>query len=385
VDFEIPPHLTAMVDTVRRFVKQDLEPISQQVEDEDRIPEEVVQTMRELGLFGLAIPEQYGGLELGTLGECLVYEELGRTNACFRTHLGTNNGIGSQGIVLDGTEAQKEKYLPRLASGEWIGCFALTEPEAGSDAANIQTTAELKGDHWVLNGRKHFITNGDIADVATVFAVNDKQKRAKGGITAFIVEKTFPGFYVGTIERKMGMRGSHTCELIFDDCQVPAANVIGGEAMVGQGFKTAMKTLDKGRLTMGASSLGSAQRLLELSVDYAQQRVQFGQPIAQFQAIRFMLADMATQIYAARQMLYHAATLRDQRGSAVIKEASMVKLFCTEMANRVADMAVQIHGGMGYMKDFPVERFYRDLRLTRIYEGTSEIQRLVIARELLRQ
>jgi acyl-CoA dehydrogenase len=385
MDFTIPDNLKMMVETVRRFVKQDLEPVSQQVEEEDFIPEELVQKMRELGLFGLSIPEEYGGLDIGTLGECLVYEELSKTNACFRTRIGTNNGIGSQGIVMDGTKEQKEKYLPRIASGEWTSCFALSEPEAGSDAANIQTTAELKGDHWVLNGLKHFITNGNVADMAVVFAVTDRKKRARGGITAFIVEKTFPGFYVGTIERKMGMRGSHTSELIFDNCLVPKENVVGGEANVGRGFATAMRTLDKGRLTMGACALGAAQKLLELSVDYAKQRVQFGKPIAEFQAIQFMLADMATQIYASRQMLYHAAWLRDTKGTSVIKEASMVKVYCTEMANRVADMAVQVFGGMGYMKDFPVERFYRDLRLTRIYEGTSEIQRLVIARELLKE
>jgi len=384
MDFQIPENLRLMVDTVRRFVKQDLEPISRQVEDEDRIPEDVVQTMRDLGLFGLAIPEEYGGLEVGLLGECLVYEEMSKANACFRTRIGTNNGIGAQGIIMDGTPEQKQRYLPKLASGEWTGCFALSEPEAGSDAANVQTTAEMKDGRWVLNGRKHFITNGDIADIASVFALTDRSKKARGGITAFIVEKTFPGFYVGTIERKMGLRGSHTCELIFDECQVPIENVIGGEANIGQGFKTAMKILDKGRLTMGASALGSAQKLLDLSIDYAKQRVQFGRPIAEFQAVQIMLADMATQIYAGRQMLYHAACLRDTKGESVIKEAAMVKLFCTEMANRVADMAVQIHGGMGYMKDYPVERFYRDLRLTRIYEGTSEIQRLVIARELLK-
>ncbi|MCB2190162.1 MAG: acyl-CoA dehydrogenase family protein [Deltaproteobacteria bacterium] len=384
MDFEIPENLRLMTDTVRRFVKKDLEPISQQVEDEDRIPEEIVQTMRELGLFGLSIPEEYGGLDVGTLGECLVYEEMSAVNACFRTRVGTNNGIGSQGIAIDGTEEQKQYYLPKLAAGKWIGVFALTEPEAGSDAANVQTTAELKGDKWVLNGRKHFITNGDIADVATVYALTDKAKRARGGITAFLVEKTDPGFFVGTIERKMGMRGSHTCELIFDNCEIPKDRIIGGDANLGLGFRTAMKTLDKGRLTMGASAVGSAQKLLDLSVDYAKQRVQFGKPICEFQAIQIMLADMATQIYAGRQMLHHAAWLRDKRGTAVVKEASMVKLFCTEMANKVADMAVQIHGGMGYMKDFPVERFYRDLRLTRIYEGTSEIQRTVIARELLK-
>jgi len=385
MDYEIPESLRLMVDTVRRFVKQDLEPISRQVEEEGRIPDEVVQTMRELGLFGLAIPETYGGLDIGTLGECLVYEEMSKSNACFRTRIATNNGIGSQGIIIDGADSQKQEYLPRLASGEWTGCFALTETEAGSDAANIRTTAAPKDNGWVLNGRKHFITNGDIAELSTVFAVTDKEKRARGGITAFLVEKTDPGFVVGTIESKMGMRGSNTCELIFDNCEVPKDRVLGGDLYVGLGFKTAMKVLDKGRLTMGASALGSAQKLLELSLDYAKQRIQFGRPIAEFQAVQFMLADMATQIYAARQMLYHAAWLRDKKGAAVIKEASMTKLFCTEMANRVADMALQIHGGMGYMKEFPVERFYRDLRLTRIYEGTSEIQRLVIARECLKE
>jgi acyl-CoA dehydrogenase len=337
--------------------------------------------MRDLGLFGLAIPEEYGGLDLGTLGECLVYEELTKTNAAFRSRVGTSNGIGSLGILLDGTEEQKQKYLPRIASGEWTACFALSEPEAGSDAGNLQTTAVREGDTYVLNGLKHFITNGDVADLATVLAVTDREKRTRGGITAFAVERGTPGFTVGTIERKMGIRGSHTCELLFDNCRLPVAQVIGGEKMIGQGFKTAMRVLDKGRLTMGACALGAAQKLLDLSVDYAKQRVQFGKPIAQFQSVQNMLADMGTEIYAARQMLYHAAWLRDQ-GKTVIKEASMVKLFCTEMACRVADQAVQIFGGMGYMKDFPVERFYRDLRLYRIFEGTSEIQRLVIAREL---
>jgi len=381
LDFEIPENLRIMQDTIRRFVNQDLEPMSQKVEEEDCIPEEIVQQMRELGLFGLSIPEEYGGLGLGTVGECLVYEELSKTNAAFRSRIGTSNGIGSMGILFDGTEEQKQKYLPRIASGEWTSCFALSEPEAGSDAANIKTTADRDGDYFVLNGLKHFITNGDVADIATVIALTDKDKRTRGGITAFVAEKGTPGFSVGTIERKMGLRGSHTCELIFDNCRVPVAQVIGGEPLIGQGFKTAMSVLDKGRLTMGACALGAAQKLIDLSIEYAKQRIQFGKPIAQFQSVGNMLADMATEIYAARQMLYHAAWLRDQ-GKKVIKEASMVKLFCTEMACRVAYNAVQIFGGTGYMKDFPVERFYRDLRLYTIYEGTSEIQRVVIAREL---
>jgi acyl-CoA dehydrogenase len=312
----------------------------------------------------------------------MVYEELSKTNACFRTRIATNNGIGAQGIVMEGTEEQKRRFLPRLASGEWTACFALSEPEAGSDAANIQTTAERRGDHWVLNGRKHFVTNGDTADVATVLTLTDREKRARGGITTFIVERTTPGYSVGAPERKMGLHGVNTVELIFDECRVPASNVIGE---VGQGFKIAMRVLDKGRLAQGAVGVGAAQRLLELSTEYAKQRVQFRRPIAELQAIQFMLADMATQIYAGRQMLYHAATLRDQRDAPVVKEASMVKLFCSEMACRVADTAIQIFGGMGYMRDVPVERFYRDLRLTRIFEGTSEIQRLIISRELLKE
>lgn len=383
MDFEIPENLRLIQQTVRRFVHQDLEPVSQRVEEEDLIPEKAVQKMRELGLFGLSIPKKYGGLGLGALGECLVYEELSKANAAFGSRIGTNNGIGSMGILLDGTEEQRGKYLPRVASGEWTACFALSEPEAGSDAANLNTTAVREGDHFVINGLKHFITNGDIADLATVIALTDGDKRARQGATAFIVEKGAPGFYTGSIDRKMGLRGSHVCQLIFDNCRVPAANVIGGEKMIGSGFQTAMRGLDKSRLTIGASALGGAQKLLELCVRYSKQRVQFGKPICRHQSVGNMLADMATEIYAARQMLHHAAWLRDQ-GKAVLKEASMVKLFCTEMACRAADRAVQIFGGMGYMKELPVERFYRDLRLYRICEGTSEIQRLVIGRELTR-
>jgi len=385
VDFQVPENIQKMKDRVKKFVEEELEPISNQVEKEDKIPEEIVQKMRDMGLFGISIPKEYGGLGLGTLGECLIYEELSKTNACFRTRIGTNNGIGSQGILIDGTEEQKRKYLPKIASGEWTACFALTEPEAGSDAANIKTRAELKGDHFVLNGSKIFITNGDIADVATVFAVTDPEKKAKGGITAFIVEKTYPGFKVGKLEKKMGLRGSHTAELIFDNCIVPKENVIGGDKMIGYGFKTAMKVLDKGRLTMGACAMGTAQKLLELSVKFVKQRHQFGRPIANFQGIQFMLAELATEIYAARQMVYHAAWLRDKLGTSIIKEASMVKLFCTELANKAARIALEVHGGEGYIKGCPVERFYRDVRLTRIYEGTSEIQKLVIAREIFKE
>ena len=374
-----------MVEGVRRFVLRELEPISQQVDDEDRIPDEITQKMREMGLFGLAIPKEYGGLGVSTLGECLINEELSKTNGCFRTRVASNNGLCAMGILAEGTPEQKKYYLPRLASGEMLGCFALSEPEAGSDANNVQTTAELKNGYWVLNGTKHFVSNGDIADLVMVFAVTDKKKRASSGITTFLVEKTFPGFYLGTIERKMGVRGSHTCQIIFHNCEVPNENVVGGDDQINKGIKIFRKTLDKSRLSISSAALGSAQRLLELSVAYAKQRVQFGKPIISFQSVQNMLADMATEIYAARQMLHHAAWLRDQRGKAIIKETAMVKLFCTEMACRVADHAVQIHGAMGYVKGYPVERFYRDVRMMRIHQGTSEIQRMVISRELARE
>lgn len=380
MDFEFSENIRLMRDTVRRFVKNDLEPISQQVEEEEKIPEKVVQKMRELGFFGLSIPEDYGGLGLNTLGECVLNEEFGRVNSCFRSRFGTNNGIGSQGILIDGTLEQKENYLPRIASGEWTAAFALTEPNAGSDAANIQTKAVKKGDVYLLNGLKHFITNGDIADVVTVMAVTDKEKGPRG-VTAFIVEKTFPGYSVGKVDHKMGVHGNNTSELVFEDCQVPAANIIGG--LEGKGFVTAMKVLEKGRITIAAVCVGTAQYVLDLSIAHSKQRIQFGKPISANQAIQWMLADMAISIYAGRQMVYHTAWSRDQK-QRVTQQAAMCKVFCTEMVNRAADSALQIHGGMGYMKESPIERVYRDVRLTRIFEGTSEIQRMVIARELLK-
>lgn len=380
MDFEFSENIRLMRDTVRRFVKNDLEPISQQVEEEEKIPEKVVQKMRELGFFGLSIPEDYGGMGLNTLGECVLNEEFGRVNSCFRSRFGTNNGIGSQGIMIDGTLEQKENYLPRIASGEWTAAFALTEPNAGSDAANIQTKAVKKGDVYLLNGLKHFITNGDIADVVTVMAVTDKEKGPRG-VTAFIVEKTFPGYSVGKVDHKMGVHGNNTSELVFEDCQVPAANIIGG--LEGKGFVTAMKVLEKGRITIAAVCVGTAQYVLDLSIAHSKQRIQFGKPISANQAIQWMLADMAISIYAGRQMVYHTAWSRDQK-QRVTQQAAICKVYCTEMVNRAADSAMQIHGGMGYMKESPIERVYRDVRLTRIFEGTSEVQRMVIARELLK-
>jgi acyl-CoA dehydrogenase len=379
VDFTLPQELVIFRDTLRKFVEKELDPISEKVEDEDRIPDKVVAKMADLGLFGLAIPSEYGGIGMTVLGQCVAMEELSRTNACFRTRIGTNNGIGSMGIVIAGTEAQRRKFLPKLATGEMIGAFALTEPNAGSDASAIRTAAVRKGDKYILNGMKHFITNGDIADVSTVMAITDKGSGVKG-ISAFLVEKGFKGFSVGTIERKMGFRGSHTCELVFDDCEVPAESLLGRE---GEGFKIAMKILDKGRLTMGASALGSLEKLIDLSREYAAMRVTFGEPIINRQAIQWMLVNMAIDAYAVRNAVYNAAWKMD-RGDRVTKEAAMVKVLATEAAWRASDSAVQIHGGMGYMKGMAVERFYRDLRLLRIYEGTSEILRMIIAREMTR-
>jgi len=380
MDFTIPEELQMLKDTVAHFVREELFPIEEKVDEEDHIPEPVVDKMRKMGLFGITIPQEYGGLGLSMVGTCLVYEEIAKASACFRTRIGTNNGIGSQGILVFGSEEQKQKFLPGIASGQKTACFALTEPNSGSDAAAMETTAVLQGDHWVLNGQKRWTTNVNAADYITVYAVTDKQKRARGGITAFVVEKGFPGVQVGPVDKKMGMRGSHTCDLILEDCRVPQENVIG---KVGDGFKVAMQVLDRGRLTMAACSVGAAQRLQDESIGYAKTRRQFGQPIGSFQLIQAMLADSACEIYAGRSMMLQAAWRKDE-GQNVTKDAAMAKLWCSEMVGRVADRAVQIHGGMGYMRGMAAERFYRDVRLIRIYEGTSEIQRLVVARELLK-
>jgi acyl-CoA dehydrogenase len=379
----IPKEELVLRDRVRRFVEEELNPISLQVETSGEIPEVIVEKMRGLGLLGLSIPKEYGGLGLSTLGEILVYEELTKTNACFRSRIGTSNSIGSMGILFDGTEDQKQNYLPRIASGEWTAAFALTEPDAGSDAANIKCSAILEGDHWILNGTKQFITNGDCAGVITTIAVTDEDKRARGGFTAFIIEKGFPGLSVSPPDLKMGLKGSHTNELVFRNCRVPKESVIGGTSMVGKGFNTAMRVLDKGRLTMGACALGASQKLLEKCLVYIKDLIESGESRDDLQGAQFSLADMATEIFAARRILYDTARLRDT-GKTVTQEASMVKLFCTEMASRIADRAMDIFGDEGYLAKSQIEMFLRDVRLYRIFEGTSEIQRMVISRNLLR-
>jgi acyl-CoA dehydrogenase len=383
-EYSISKTESQILEAVKKLVEEDLDPISFQVEREGHVPDAIVEKMRQLGLFGLSIPEAYGGLGLSTLGEVLVYEELTKANACFRSRIGTNNGIGSMGILFDGTEEQKQRYLPRIASGEWTAAFALTEPDAGSDAANISTRAELDGDLWKINGGKQFITNADCADVFTMIAVTDEVKRTRGGFTAFIIEKGMPGFSIGPPDQKMGMHGSQTNELIFCNCRVPRDNVIGGLDMVGQGFKTAMRVLDKGRLTIGAAALGASQKLLDICIEHVKKKIKGKTPSNKLQSTLFALADMATEIYAARQMLYHSAWLRDQ-GDSVTHKASMVKLFSTEMASRIADRAVDILENEGTLKAFLVEMYLRDVRLYRIFEGTSEIQRIVISRNLLKE
>lgn len=369
---------------IRNFVEEELEPVAMMVEHDAVIPDEIVEKMRQLGLFGMSIPKAYGGLGLTTLEEVIIYEEITRTNACFRSRIGTSNGIGSMGILYDGTDEQKKRYLPRIASGEWTAAFALTESNAGSDAANISSSAVIDGNHWVLNGTKQFITNANSAQVFTTMAVTDEQKKARGGVTAFILEQGMPGLTVGPADLKMGLRGSHTHELIFKDCRVPAENVIGGMERVGHGFKTAMRVLDKGRLSMGACALGASQKVMELCIERVRKKIAGGEPKEKMQAVQFTLADMATDIYAARQMLYHAARLRDQ-GQNVTHEASMVKVFCTEMASRMANHALDIFGIDGCLTQNRIEMFLRDVRLYRIFEGTSEIQRIIISRNLLNQ
>ena len=376
--------LHQLLDTIRRFVRNRLMPLEEQVASTDQIPESVISEMRELGLFGLTIPEEYGGLGLNTEEECKVAIELGYTSAAFRSVIGTNNGIGSQGLVMDGTDDQKENYLPRLASGEIIGSFALTEPNVGSDSANVQTKAEKDGDSYILNGTKRWITNANIANLFTVFARTDQSQKGSSGVSAFLVDANTPGISLSSKYKKMGQQGAHVCDVIFDNCRVPEVNIIGGPNNVNNGFKTAMKTLDRGRIHISAFAVGCAKRLIEISTQFSLEREQFGQSISNFQMIQAMLAESQTECYAAETMVFDAAQRRD-RGEKVNLHASCCKLYASEMVGRVADRAVQIHGGAGYMDEYAVARFYRDVRLFRIYEGTSEIQKTIIARNLLKQ
>jgi acyl-CoA dehydrogenase len=379
VDFLIPDEYRSLCATIRRFTEERVDAAWRQIERDDEIPEATLSAAADLGLFGLTVPTEYGGLGLPMLARALIYEELGRTHAGFTSIIGTHCGIGTTTIVSAGSDEQKARYLPRLATGEWIGAFALTEPEAGSDAASIRTRAERVGDDWVLTGTKHFITNARLAHLFTVFAVTDASQGASG-ISAFLVERDTPGFSVGATQAVMGLRGSHACELIFDECRIPANSLLGAE---GLGYKSALRTLAQGRIGIASRCVGAAQRVLEFAVDHSRLRRQFGRPIAEFQLVQAHLAESATDIEAARRLCQYAAWLVDE-GRPVRREAAMAKLFATEMYGRAVDRSLQVHGGTGYTCEHPVEHYYRDARITRIYEGTSEIQKLIIARELVR-
>lgn len=374
--------LHILLDSIRQFVNEALIPRENEVAETDEIPADIVQQFQDMGLFGLTLPEAYGGLGVTMEEEVHIAFELGRTSPAFRSYFGTNNGIGSLGILLDGTEAQKQHYLPKLASGELLSSFCLTEPDSGSDAASLKTTAVRDGEHYVINGTKRFITNAPHAGIFTVMARTNRHIKGSGGISAFIIERNTPGVSLGKRDHKMGQQGAHTSDVIFDNVRVPAEQLIGG--VEGVGFKTAMKVLDKGRLHIAAVSVGAAERMLDDALRYAIDRKQFGQPIAEFQLIQAMLADSKAEIYAAHCMVLDAARKRDE-GLDIGTQASCAKMFATEMCGRVADRCVQIHGGAGYVSEYAIERFYRDVRLFRLYEGTTQIQQLVIARNMIRE
>jgi acyl-CoA dehydrogenase len=374
----LPEELQLLQRSVRQFVDERLEPQSRAIEESDEIPRAVIDEMAAMGLFGLAFPETVGGQGFGKLGYCVGVEQLARTNASLWNVIGGSAGLCGTAIDIGGPDELRARYLPALLSAKKIGAYALSEPAAGSDAGSLKTVAARDGDAYVIDGAKTFITNAPIADVFVVFANADPAKGSKG-ITAFVVERDTPGLEIGTNDEKMGLHGSTTAQLFFTGMRVPAAQRVGAE---GGGFAIALATLDFGRLGLAAHAVGAAQRLLEASVAYAKGRVQFGKPIAANEAIQWMLADAATGIHAARLMVYDAASRAD-RGERVTDRAAMAKLFSTELLGRVADAAVQIHGGMGYMRELWIERAYRDARIYRIYEGTSEIQRMVISAGLL--
>lgn len=375
-----PEAFGAFIDALRRFVRERLVPLEKTVMERDEVPAETVRDMAAQGMFGYSIPEEYGGAGMSMEELALAAIELSQCSVAFRARVGTNTGIGSEALVADGTPEQKQKYLPRLASGEITGSFALTEPEAGSEATALKTSARREGDVYVLNGTKCFITNAPIAGLFTVMARTDPGKPGASGISAFIVERDTPGLSTGAPYRKMGQEGSPVSEVHFDGCRVPAANLIGGQE--GMGFRTAMKVLNKQRIHLAALCTGPAIRMLDDAIRFVTERKQFGQPLADFQLIQALIADCQTDIHAARALILETARQRD-RGEDVTLTASICKYFASEMCGRVADRCVQMFGGYGYIADYGIERFYRDVRLFRLYEGTSQIHQLNIAKRTL--
>tara|TARA_B100000989_G_scaffold221843_1_gene169561 strand:- start:324 stop:1475 length:1152 start_codon:yes stop_codon:yes gene_type:complete len=368
-------------DTIARVVRERWVPAEDHVEETGEVPENIIDEMKELGLFGLTVPEEYGGLGLNTEEEARLMFEVGKAAPAFRSVFGTTIGIGSQGLVMDGTEEQKQKYLPQLAAGDIIGSFCLTEPNAGSDAKAVQTTAILDGNEYVLNGTKRYITNAPRAGLYTVYARTNPSDKNASGVSAILVEAGTDGMTTGKTDKKMGQKGTLTSDVIFEDCRVPTTQLLGHEE--GMGFKTAMKVLDRGRLHLAAACVGMARRLIDDSLAYAMERKQFGKSISNFQLVQAMLADSETELYAARTMTLDACRRRDA-GENTARVAACAKYYATEMVGRVADRAVQIHGGAGYIAEYKVERFYRDVRLFRLYEGTSQIQQLIIARDMIK-
>ena len=378
LDFDLTPEQQEIKRSVREFAEKEIRPHVMEWDEAQRFPHEILGKLGQLGLMGVPFPTQYGGAGLGYVEYVSVVEELARVDGSVAIIVAAHSSLCAGHILIAGSEEQKREYLVPLARGERLGCWSLTEPQAGSDAGGTRTTARLEGDTWVLNGSKTFTSNGTYADFCVAMAVTDKVAR-KHGISAFIIEKGTPGFRPGKKENKLGLRASDTAEVIFEDCRIPKSNCLG---QPGEGFVDSLRVLDKGRISIAALAVGMAQGAYEASVSYAKQRRQFGKPIAEFQATQWKLADMATEIEAGRLLTYQAASLAD-RGRRVTRESAMAKLYAGEVAVRVANEAVQIHGGYGFIKDYPVEKYYRDVKLCTIGEGTSEIQRMVIARELL--
>jgi acyl-CoA dehydrogenase len=380
MDFVIPKESEKVRLDTREFVKNELEPFAEEVESNNEIPPHIIQRMKEKGYFGLRVPKEYGGKGISKLGLSLIQEEMSKTHVAYVDLISINNGLGSYSIILEGSEIQKRKYLPKLAAGEIISAFALTEPNAGSDAASITTRAERKGNDFILNGLKHYTTNAPIADLFIVMAVTDTRLKAKGGISAFIVEKGTPGLSIGSAHNKMGYRGTHQSEVIFENVPIPAENLVG---KIGQGLSIALKTIDEARIEVGAIALGMAERLLELSIEHARKTTVLGRALSESQSLQWILADMATELYATRLMVYYASIKKD-RGKDTRLEAAMCKLYASEMLGRLVDRAFEIFGSEGYSKGSLVERMCRDARLLRIFDGTSEIHRIVIGRETIR-
>ena len=379
MDFNTTDRQNLFLQMIREFAEKEVKPLAAEVDETERFPMETAEKMAKLGIMGIPVPKEYGGAGADNVLYTMAVEELSRVCATTGVIVSAHTSLCCAPILEHGTEAQKQKYLPKLASGEWIGAFGLTEPNAGTDASAQQTTAVKEGDHYVLNGSKIFITNASAANVFIVMAMTDKSKGTKG-ISAFIVERDFPGFSIGKKEKKMGIRGSATCELIFENCIVPAENLLGAE---GKGFGIAMKTLDGGRIGIASQALGIAQGAMDETVRYVKERKQFGRPLAKFQNMQFQLADMQTRIEASRLLVRKAAFRKDRKDN-YSADAAMAKLFAAETAMEMTTKAVQYHGGYGYTREYPVERMMRDAKITEIYEGTSEVQRMVIAGKLLK-